>query len=797
MEVPYEREGKMDLLQDHTSSDTITTTTTSIKNNINNTYKPLSPTSSDSSTNSSCVFNDNNFEYFGHELSANNLHVQELSPANASNVTPNQETNGFSVHQNGTTLVHPILKTNDVDNAVDVGSIASTFSNTPDTAVGLKYVDTLLDDTSSAVISTDTYNAQNGIVSPNQNAGALQPDQDQPEVEYDVERVLQKQETHDLYCPNCRSCITKRVILLRRKRKIHEISTAQDVSGSEPDQTALPADSDCIPGESQEPSLVGGPPDSRLDAISCFSCFSIFVPSGEGFLCWRFKPKADLSRQPETFSNAGQTVDSKTDNTGTSFPLWVVSCCQPAERKRSDYVDEAAATLGSMYGPLSGDGTTASSNQTEPPFPPSDDVSISSTLGTFLPAHSTGRPHIEGPQYGAGTPLQNKPLNPIKPYGDDPSCETSSTVTTDEDETAPSQEAPSATSSNISDHPDKPDGTMLPRESSSAPSGGTKSDFLAISDGTVPQMESPSLSELSGGTMPPVTPSDDNPIPSFKPEYPAIFVPGTSSPFKPITTSKPVNDIHGPPQTESPAGSGNAVLPMPPKPQPPVLPLDAHGGELSVDVEAGLARELSRPGVSGLDIVKAIVYGGLLESITSLSVITSAAGGDATTLNIVALGLANVFGGLVVLVHNLRALKHEHATEHYEAQLGRPGHYMLHAVVAIISYLVFGLMSPIIYGFSFRKSDNKDYKLATLAATAIACIALLSAAKAYVRNPPKGYIKTVFYYISLGFMVSGLGYVAGDTINMLLKKLGVFDPRAPSDVPVLAAGVMNAGWSYY
>jgi len=34
---------------------------------------------------------------------------------------------------------------------------------------------------------------------------------------------------------------------------------------------------------------------------------------------------------------------------------------------------------------------------------------------------------------------------------------------------------------------------------------------------------------------------------------------------------------------------------------------------------------------AGVDIIKAIVYGGLLECITSLSVITSAAGGDATT----------------------------------------------------------------------------------------------------------------------------------------------------------------------
>lgn len=36
----------------------------------------------------------------------------------------------------------------------------------------------------------------------------------------DVERVLQKQNTHDLYCPNCNSCITTRVVLHRRRRRV-------------------------------------------------------------------------------------------------------------------------------------------------------------------------------------------------------------------------------------------------------------------------------------------------------------------------------------------------------------------------------------------------------------------------------------------------------------------------------------------------------------------------------------------------------------------------------------------------
>nr|KYP59406.1 hypothetical protein KK1_014841 [Cajanus cajan] len=55
----------------------------------------------------------------------------------------------------------------------------------------------------------------------------------------------------------------------------------------------------------------------------------------------------------------------------------------------------------------------------------------------------------------------------------------------------------------------------------------------------------------------------------------------------------------------------------------------------------------------GWEILKSVVYGGLAELLASLSVVTSAASADATTLSIVALGIANLIGGLSVLGHNV------------------------------------------------------------------------------------------------------------------------------------------------
>ncbi|KAL9225095.1 hypothetical protein vseg_001058 [Gypsophila vaccaria] len=207
-------------------------------------------------------------------------------------------------------------------------------------------------------------------------------------------------------------------------------------------------------------------------------------------------------------------------------------------------------------------------------------------------------------------------------------------------------------------------------------------------------------------------------------------------------------------------------------------------------------RESPRQEDSRVDIVKAIVYGGLLESIASLSIIVSAAGGDATTLNVVALGLANVFGGLLVLANNLTTLK-ELTGQQYEDQLGQPRHFLIHALIAVISYFVFGLLSPLIYGISFYKSDDKYLKLATLSAASLVFITVLSIGKAYVQRPPKKYLQTMLYYISLAITVSGIAYVAGDLISILLKKFQVFELETSISLPVLEAQAIQGPWSPY
>ncbi|CAN6880037.1 unnamed protein product [Brassica oleracea] len=195
------------------------------------------------------------------------------------------------------------------------------------------------------------------------------------------------------------------------------------------------------------------------------------------------------------------------------------------------------------------------------------------------------------------------------------------------------------------------------------------------------------------------------------------------------------------------------------------------------------------------EILKSIVYGGLTEAITSLGVISSAAGSGASTLNILVLGLANLFSGLILIINNLHELKKEEPIREttqdsqtngeeesqYKRLLGRREHFMLHATIAILSFIITGLLPPVVYYFSFRETHNKDYKVASVFGASLICITFLALAKAHVSNPRGNHLKSVLYYATTAVSVSGITYVVGNVVNQLLEKYGWSDG---SETPV-------------
>lgn len=116
----------------------------------------------------------------------------------------------------------------------------------------------------------------------------------------------------------------------------------------------------------------------------------------------------------------------------------------------------------------------------------------------------------------------------------------------------------------------------------------------------------------------------------------------------------------------------------------------------------------------------------------------------------------------------------------YNELLGQRENFILHAFIAILSFIIFGLVPPIVYGFTFQESDEKDFKLAAVAGASLLCITLLSIAKTYIKRPNSylTYFQTVFYYVSTGAVASVLSYVAGDMVKKLIQRLGLFEPTS-------------------
>lgn len=205
-------------------------------------------------------------------------------------------------------------------------------------------------------------------------------------------------------------------------------------------------------------------------------------------------------------------------------------------------------------------------------------------------------------------------------------------------------------------------------------------------------------------------------------------------------------------------------------------------GDVQIHMENQVLVETRRE--NEWDVLKSIVYGGLIESIISLCVISSAAGSSTPTLNVVAMGLANLIGGLFVMIHYLAEIKNSvvanqgfEQADRYWKLLGRRENFRLHATFSIASYVLFGLLPPLIYAFSFEENVEKEYGIIIVAAASLACIALLAIGKAHP-TAQRSYFKSFFHYVGLGFTAGGLSYMAGVLIDRFLEQFHLFEHSA-------------------
>lgn len=544
---------------------------------------------------------------------------------------------------------------------------------------------------------------------------------DQEGTDLDVERVLKEQDTHELYCPNCHSCITRRVILLRRKRKVrklknkpkHEKVETVDPSNLIPKNVV---DSSNLVNNSSTGSQTPGDDvhelETERDVFRCLACFSFFIPTGNGFKLFQSSrhdsENEDMLNSENTGAAAKKNWFLSCFGSGDHSDQTVVNNQEPAEAANIRSQQDAQESLNSLIVEINQNGTSSAATPVKTATTESKGTGMTDNLP---PEHK--RVDIVFPISGNTSVIEN----PAGDVGHSPN--------------------------------DVKEASNLRTETVEKGTDMSIKDRVLLID-------------------------------SFLSDVPDNVTSGSHE----IKTEATVSLTRGSEQSEE--------IKVAIKETADGVSKRKTDGGLQVIVESvtdGHQDEVARESYQ-LDILKSIVYGGLVESITSLGVVSSAAGSGTATLNILVLALANLIGGLTLIVHNLRELRNDdprpttdqlnEQEDRYERLLGKRRNYTIHAVVAIISFIVFGLVPPVLYGFTFQKTGDRDYKLAATAGASLICITLLAIGKGHIQN--RSYIKTVLYYLSIGFAASGASYVAGDLLNELIEKLGWLNP-SPSPSP--------------
>ncbi|XVF10228.1 hypothetical protein REPUB_Repub07fG0164700 [Reevesia pubescens] len=627
-------------------------------------------------------------------------------------------------------------------------------------------------------------------------------------MELDVERVLEKQNTHDLYCPNCKSCITQKVILVRRKPKFSNIRhKPKRVKTLDPIPNSV---NDGRSGDTPEIHSNVSPtaaPDEQnngrqqeQEAFSCLSCFSIFIPIGNG--CFKIFQFFKQGRQNE-YSQSPQGI-SQRENTQSPQEISHRENTQNPQRINSSENTHNSQETSQKEKTQSPRGISQNENRETPSKVSSNEDThsrqhINHNEGAQNPRHiSRNEEDAQSPQKISHNENTQSPLhiNQNESKQRDENTQNPQKISRNENTQSPQD---------INQNQRKQSPQKIPTAKTNwifSIFAFHKSKAIVENAGPASLVQSASIPTQS------VTNREHIDAAAITPKEPGIgniFSSTNSSLLDKVKAEsrekKPDADIYQRNTGDNEIEDLEAGL-LEPTLYPKMEVASSSQSRTQNEHRGAGAGEAHE-----WEIIKSIVYGGLIESITSLGVVSSAAGAGADTLNVLALGLANVIGGLVIISHNLRELKNDQPRgacteinieeDRYQVLLGRRQNFVLHVIVAILSFLVFGLVPPVVYGFSFRKSDDKDLKLAAVAGTSLVCIILLALGKGHVRKSHRTYFRTVSYYVALGIAASGISYLVGELIKKLLGQLGMFESSSAVSVPFLETIPLEVGRASY
>ncbi|CAK9858926.1 unnamed protein product [Sphagnum jensenii] len=169
------------------------------------------------------------------------------------------------------------------------------------------------------------------------------------------------------------------------------------------------------------------------------------------------------------------------------------------------------------------------------------------------------------------------------------------------------------------------------------------------------------------------------------------------------------------------------------------------------------------------EYLKSVVYGGLDVSLISLGVVASAAGGDAKTRTVLAMGLANLIFGSISFFHKVIEL-HKESPRQFTETVGQS--FLLNGCLAFLSFLVFGSLPTLTFGFSFRQSNNHDYKMLATVVVSVISVMLLGCAKVFAKVTQRSYFATLSALIMTGVVAAVAGFYTGEYFSKLLAQFG-------------------------
>ncbi|XP_040252991.1 membrane protein of ER body-like protein isoform X3 [Aegilops tauschii subsp. strangulata] len=611
----------------------------------------------------------------------------------------------------------------------------------------------------------------------------------QPKVEeYDLEKILDQQETHDLFCPNCKSCITRRVILKKRKRTVRPATPDGPSKRPYTEEVTVPLPSATFPGSDEQESP---------NVFRCLSCFSFFIPAGCSFNIFRIFGRRDVDQVGVLPPRASEDTPPRSENCTS----WLLSCFQPGDSPNQPHPADSV-TVPLLSGTQGSNNTTTTTESSTSyvhhshgtVVKPEQSTVESSSENQTAPAEQQ---HVADP---ATTPLLSDTESP----NDTTTTTESSTsyvhhshgivVKPDHSITESSSEDQTTTTT-----------TTTTTSAIATTSSTTTSAAAATHSSSAAGIFHSDVMEVITGDMPPLKPAGGVTMDAthhllghedVHGTAPTTFENGSFTTHASHTSTLKVD---GPNMTT--IGRGDMQT------SPNAQPADHVVVPVFGDVNQVAPRPQQR---DDWDILKAIVYGGLVESVTSLSVVSAAASSGAKTLDIFILGIANLIGGLPLIYHNIADLRDirdvnddNEQVGHYWLQLGRRSKAQLHMVLALLSYMVFGLLPPVIYGLSFRESNDRENKMMAVAGASLASIALLALGKAHVQTAPRAYFKTLMYYLTIAVSSSGLSYVAGVLITRLLEHFGVIEqggsaaPAPPGLSFAHSVGAQTSAWASF